>query len=271
MYNLVRILVIAAALFAALPLWGETNHTIRPGETLYSLARRYDSSAEAIIAANEIPDHTNIAVGTTLVIPVVVPQSHRVRGGETYYSVAKRYGMSVSELLALNDRDSATLLKVGETLLVPVERVSTGSAVKIEPEPASRARSQQTVSTRVAPTVSNNLWPHSGERGTIAGKFPAVTFDAQAGDAVRAVHSGRVVYISNRPNFGRVVFVRAPGGEMYIYGGNDTLEVQVGSVVSVGSIIGRVGRPGAHGTSPRVYFSVWHNNSFLNPHEVPRG
>ena len=257
-------------LLSALSLFAEANHTIRPGETIYSLARKYRTTPEAIITLNQIEDHTNIAVGVKLIIP----QNHKVQKGETYYSIAKRYGISVPELLTLNSRTATQILKRGEQLLIPVGANPTAAAVQNElaiQNNTTNANRSVPVSTRVASTAADNFWPHDGKRGEIKGKFPAVTFDAQSGDAVRAVYRGRVIYIGNNPHFGRVVFIQAPSGHIYIYGGHDSVEVQVGSLVSVGSVVGRVGRPGAHLESPRIYFSVWHRNRFIDPQQAPRG
>lgn len=45
-------------------------HVIAPGDTLWVLARRYGTSVEAIMAANELQSATRLRVGDTLVIPV---------------------------------------------------------------------------------------------------------------------------------------------------------------------------------------------------------
>ncbi len=263
--------------FGSTLLDAETNHTIRKGETIYSLARKYQTTPEAIISVNRIGDHTNISVGAQLVIP----QYHTVAKNETYYSIAKRYAITVGQLLALNSRSSSNILGIGERLVVPVESATLPSAAAASPPPPPEvggsapkpvpAPVASPVSTRLASTTSDNFWPHSGKRGEMKGKFPAVTFEAQAGDAVRAVYDGRVIYVGNNPHFGRVVFVQASTGHIYIYGGHDSVEVQVGSLVSVGSVVGRVGRPGAHQQHPRIYFSVWHANRFVDPQLAPRG
>jgi murein DD-endopeptidase MepM/ murein hydrolase activator NlpD len=48
---------------------GRTLHVVERGETLYSIARHYDVSIDAIVAANRITDFSAIEVGTRLVIP----------------------------------------------------------------------------------------------------------------------------------------------------------------------------------------------------------
>jgi len=44
-------------------------HVVEPGETIYAIAKQYDVSVDAIVAANRITDFSAIEVGTRLVIP----------------------------------------------------------------------------------------------------------------------------------------------------------------------------------------------------------
>ena len=59
---------------ALLPFYtGFVMHRVRPGESLYSLSRRYGSSAAAIERANPGTDPAALAVGTELVVPLPFP------------------------------------------------------------------------------------------------------------------------------------------------------------------------------------------------------
>src|SRR6266478_5376589 len=52
------------------PLAATTNHTVKPGETLFGIAKQNDVSREAILAANpEISDPNTIRVGQIIRIP----------------------------------------------------------------------------------------------------------------------------------------------------------------------------------------------------------
>ncbi len=62
-----------------------TWHVVRPGETLWRIARRYGVTVEAIARANGIPDPTRIRAGQRLFIPGGRPEegpSPRPRAGE---------------------------------------------------------------------------------------------------------------------------------------------------------------------------------------------
>ena len=104
---------------------GLTLHLVRPGETLYSIARRYGSTPLAIQAANSLAD-TDIWAGQRLVIPPSTgagsggasARMHRVSPGETLYSLAARYGVTVEALQAANGlRDEGIV--AGTLLVIP--------------------------------------------------------------------------------------------------------------------------------------------------------
>jgi murein DD-endopeptidase MepM/ murein hydrolase activator NlpD len=48
---------------------GRTEHVVARGETIYGIAKKYDISVDAIVAANHITDFSAIEPGTRLVIP----------------------------------------------------------------------------------------------------------------------------------------------------------------------------------------------------------
>ncbi len=104
-------------------------HEVEPGETIFSLSRRYSSTVDQIKAQNSLQDN-NLSIGQLLSIPVLkseeetqtdttrtVSKVHKVKLGETLYSISRLYGLSVSEIKLLNDMtDNA--LSVGSSLIV---------------------------------------------------------------------------------------------------------------------------------------------------------
>ena len=59
----------AAAASPAPPAQPERRHTIQPGDTLLSIAQRYDTTVDAIRAANPGLSETALRVGVEIVIP----------------------------------------------------------------------------------------------------------------------------------------------------------------------------------------------------------
>ena len=76
-------------------------HVVRPGETLYSIARQYGVSVTLLGRLNQVPAGGALAVGQTLV--VYEPEwVHVVRPGETLEGIARREGVSVLSLYQNN-------------------------------------------------------------------------------------------------------------------------------------------------------------------------
>lgn len=72
-------------------------YTVKRGDSLYSIARRYGTDVETLTRDNGLARPEALSVGEILVIPE--PKSvYTVREGDTLYSVAQQFGVSVGEL-----------------------------------------------------------------------------------------------------------------------------------------------------------------------------
>ncbi len=265
MEKTVRILFLAIIL--TLPLSAEPlRHTMQRGETLYSIARRYNVAVDTLVDINGIDDPTGLSVGTIL----LVPGQYTVKPGDTYYGIARRYGLGVDELLEMNGRSESTVLRVGESLYVPqADQAIAGNS------PSARGPiTTRTTYPRVAATINpgevGSQWPHPGPRAPMDGKLPGIVIEGQEGDPVWSISSGRVIYAGPYSAFGRVVFVQNADGYIYVYGGNDDLAVSVGDFVTPGTELGILGAA-VPNQRANLFFSVWKNNRFIDPTGAPRG
>jgi LysM repeat protein len=120
-------------------------HVVRRGDTLYSLARRYDTTVSAIARANGLRNPNWIYVGQRLVIPGTTSASsysssgsvHVVQRGENLYRIALQYGTTVQALASANNLSSTSLIYVGQRLAIP----GRGSS---SPAPTSSSASAST-------------------------------------------------------------------------------------------------------------------------------
>jgi LPXTG-motif cell wall-anchored protein len=51
------------------PAAGQTTHIVESGDTLWDIAQQYGTTVDAIVAANSLPNATELQVGQELVIP----------------------------------------------------------------------------------------------------------------------------------------------------------------------------------------------------------
>ena len=146
------LLLWAAPALAQEPTAEPPVYVVQPGDTLYSIAQRFDSTVEAIVAANDIENPRLIQVGQKLVIPTAQPELvprpetgpnrrlHPVRQDDTLPSLAFRYRTTVWKLRQVNNLGRLGLLQPGQELLIPPPTLAiTGSPtfplVRTEPEP----------------------------------------------------------------------------------------------------------------------------------------
>lgn len=96
-------------------------YTVRPGDTLWGIARRYGTTVEALVRENHIPNPNLIYPGQVLRIPGTGEDYfiYTVRPGDTLWGIARRYGTTVEVLVRENDIRDPNLILVGERLRVP--------------------------------------------------------------------------------------------------------------------------------------------------------
>jgi len=97
-----------------------TIHTVKKGDTLFDIARRYGVEMASIRSANGLRGSL-LSIGQQLRIPVDVSgyKIHTVRSGETLWALSKRYGVTVDDLRDANGISGT--LQVGEELRIPLD------------------------------------------------------------------------------------------------------------------------------------------------------
>jgi LysM repeat protein len=252
----------------------EKVHVLRSGETLYSLARTYRVSLDTLLSYNEINDATALPIGSR----IRIPSTYVVREGEYVFSIARELGVNWQDLLRANGLDNDDVVRPGDVLILPGSRVATGpqpdaerGAPNIGPDEEDREAEDDRASEFPAVRRHTDLWPHPGSRATWEGRFPGVVMEGRSGDEIRSVTAGVVSFAGPFTSFGKIVLVRGEGGG-YIYGyaGAESLNVQAGDRVEVGSLLGAVGYSPAF-DSIKVLFTVWYRNRYIDPERAPRG
>ena len=105
------------------------EYTVQSGDTLTSIAKKYNTTVEAICELNpEITNPNLIYVGQVIKVPVCGYTStsakpiekvyHIVKRGETLTSIAKQYGTTVGMLKLLNIFKNPNLIYVGQKIRI---------------------------------------------------------------------------------------------------------------------------------------------------------
>ena len=122
-------------------------YTVRAGDTLYSIAPRYQVEVDLLMRANRVRNPYNLRIGTKLCIPgpvenTPVPQPlpevepeeseepqggvpagcktvHTVKMGDTLYMIAKMHHISLDALMRANPDIDPYNLRIGTNLCIP--------------------------------------------------------------------------------------------------------------------------------------------------------
>lgn len=102
-------------------------HTVAPGDSVYSLSRRYGVPYSEILGANRLDSPDSLVVGQAIVIPGDFWE-YAVQSGDSMYSIASRYGLSQSELLRANPGiTNPSRLTPGQGIIIPREPPKLGT------------------------------------------------------------------------------------------------------------------------------------------------
>lgn len=255
----------------------EAEYTVRADDTLWDIAKKYDTTVEHILAMNDnITD--NIKEGMKIKVEETVPRLS-VRSVQTVsltedvpYTVEKIKDDSIYEGRTVVSRKGqagsakvlARVTKVNgvevdkdvlesETVTEPVAQIekigtkkrppTTGSGTFINP-------SYGTLSSRYGRRWGRN---HNGI--DIAGSYNSV---------IKAADGGVVTYSGWMSGYGNYIVINHENGYQTAYGHCASLSVGVGARVAKGDEVARMGSTG-RSTGTHLHFEVRKNGQYVDP------
>ena len=97
-----------------------TTYRVVAGDTLTSIARKYQVTVDDLIRANKIENKDFIVTGTVLKIPKASTEStYTVKAGDTLYDIARRYNTDWKTIYEKNKSiigNDPSIIKVGQKL-----------------------------------------------------------------------------------------------------------------------------------------------------------
>lgn len=208
-----------------IPGWTIDRHVVAPGETLYSIALKYDVDYEKLARANRLSSDYSIRPGQTLTL--------HLEGVESAPEVAKKTGGVVS-----------------------------GRSEKQSPRSASTKRPPET-SALISwhwPVSGKVLDVFSGSDGLNKG----IDIRGKLGEPVRAAADGDVVYSgSGLRGYGNLIIVKHSESYLSAYAHNRVLLVREGQSVKAGQAIAEVGFSGTN--VAKLHFEIRFNGKPVDP------
>ena len=92
------------------------TYVVSSGDTLYSIAKKFDTSIDEIKSVNNLSNNM-LSIGQKLIIPKNDDTTYTVKLGDTLYSIAKKYNTTIDEIKRLNNLSNNTL-SIGQILIV---------------------------------------------------------------------------------------------------------------------------------------------------------
>lgn len=217
------------------------SHTVQPGETAWSIARKYGLTVQALAQANGLPETMSVRVGQRLAIPA-------------------RAAARAEPVRTTNPpgTDSPTPEPPSARKPLPTEKTEPAGKA---PPPAEapdlgKTRSKASGSGRFAMPVNGSI-VRAYKKGTNEG----IDIAAAAGTPVRAAAAGTVVAVTRDTQGTSIVVVRHDNGLMSVYAGMDGLSVAKGDTVRSGQPMGKARNAGS------VHFEIRKGFDSVDPEE----
>lgn len=255
------------------------DYEVQPGDTISSIALKYDIDADTIKWANDLSDIDSVKPGQKLKILPVSGVAHVVQSGDTIYSVADRYKANPQAIVdwPYNPfKDETFKLQVGDLLIVP-EGVPPTKAAPKRPEPQYIAQGKATKPvTQGTDTRSDNqktpqgplgfIWPVAGMLSQGFSRYHSgVDLAGPIGSPIAAAAGGTVASVAQeRWGYGWHVVVDHGNGRSTLYAHLSQINVSPGQKISQGQTVGLRGNTG-RSTGPHLHFEVRINGIPQNP------
>lgn len=101
-------------------------HVVKPGDSVWSIARKHGTTPESIIEANQLQDLPYLIEGQALVIPKTYTR-YVVKPGDTVWTISRKFGVTVNSIVEANNLPSPNLIYPGMILIIPSKTKKYGT------------------------------------------------------------------------------------------------------------------------------------------------
>jgi len=251
-----------------------TQYTVKPGDTLGSIGKKFGVTTDTVRYANNISDIGYLKVGQVLEIPPVNGVVYEVKSGDTLASLSTKFKVAEQAIADFNYLSKPFTLTKGQTLVLPDANIPS-PVVAIVPTPVSgqvsgdyytgAAYGYIPYSSTGRKGTGTFIWPTNNRTVTQNFSWYHPAMDIAVPSPIYASDSGVVVRSGWWTNgYGFAVQIDHRNGYVTTYAHMSVLQVTVGQEVDQGNVIGQMGSTG-RSTGPHVHFTIQKNGSFVDP------
>jgi len=245
--------------------WNQVSeYSVKEGDTLSSIAAKFDLSIESLKWANPSINWQKVKPGVIVSVPPVTGVVYKVKPGDTVYSIAKKFQTEAQGIVdfpmnTFSDDETFTLV-AGQTLIVPDG---------IMPDEASTAPSIARLLTPDAGSVSATgsfAWPTQGRMTQPFRWYHKGDDIANAvGTPILAADSGTVVVAGwTNSGYGNHIIIDHGNGFQTLYAHLSQISVVTGTRVTRGTTIGLMGSTG-RSTGSHLHFEIRTSSGNVDP------
>ena len=244
-------------------------HTVRPSESLNSLADLYGISADTIRLANNLQERQVIHPGDALLILPVDGVLHTVKRGQSLLKIAALYNIDVAKIIAQNQLGSEIIF-AGQQIIIPGGKsIVEGRKQKgVQPAPLHPTPPPEGTEIPASFGILQKPCDCTYTQYYHAGHY-AVDMSRNGGGPIFAAEDGIVIRADYGWNggYGNVIEVDHGNGLVTLYAHNREFHVREGQIVHRGDIISEMGHTGrVYGkTGVHLHFETIQNGVKKNP------
>lgn len=101
------------------------THTVKKGDTYWTIAQSYGVDFNTLLKANGATTSSWLEIGDVVYVPT--EKTHTVKKGDTYWLIAQWYGVDFNALLKANGATTSSWLEIGDVVKIP-SSTSQGSS-----------------------------------------------------------------------------------------------------------------------------------------------
>ena len=207
---------------------------------------------------------------------------YQVLGGDTLSGLSRRFDIPMKDIIRYNSLKSPYTLVPGQNLyLTPkhsrsLTKAYTGvqASKGVTGTHAAAAPLRNTTASQLDVVEDEQLTWISPTVNQISRRFskdyPAVDYDGDAGDPVKAVGAGEVIYSgSDLKGYGNMLIIKHNNNFLSTYAHNRVLAVQEGDKVAQGQTIAQMGQSGSDHV--HLHFEMRYQGEAVDPLKFMQG
>ncbi len=251
-----------------------TSHKVEEGETLFSIAWRYDLRWERLALINSLCHPYLISPGQEITLSSKISPSvgcnnteYIVEAGDTLYSISTDFEVTLESIADINGLNSPYRINPGEKLVISMGSSSTVRQKNIRPNVERVAKASSPSRPKIeAPKYKTDWewkWPLKGsvvESFDLGKSRKGIRVKNESSKQINPAAPGNVVYAgSGLRGYGNLVIIKHSDKVLSAYANNEDILVEVGQSITQADPISNLNE------NQIVYFEIRRDGSPVDP------